>query len=832
MSSQRLKLWAMPSALRMRNVLGLLGAFAVTSMAGGVLAAGLAMPAVGASGVLAKNSVTFFDSLPSELTQPPLAEGSRLLASDGSRITTFFEENRVNKTLAEISPFMQVAIVAIEDSRFYDHGGVDPKGLARAAIVNKITGHTAQGASTLTQQYVKNVLVETANAKGDKVAQREATEQKASRKVQEIRFAVALEKKLSKRVILNRYLNIAWFGGKINGVEAASKYYFGTTAKNLTLPQAATLAGMVQNPPKYSPEKNPKQSLERRNVVLARMLQLNKVSRRAYDVSRASKLGAKITPTANGCANAGKNGYYCEYVRRQIIDNKAFSILGKTPEERENTLKRGGLTIKTAMSPKIMKAAWAGLTSTIPTTDKSKVATASVTVQPGTGLVLSIQQNKLYDPAEHKGNKNTGTQGINYSVDKEWGGGNGFQTGSTFKPFTLATWLKEGKSLNAVVPSGSGVAPFSSFKSCNPEFDKHQSYKYFNAGDGRSSGSMSVWNGTAQSVNGVFVSMEKQLNLCDIRKTAESIGVHLGATRDDFCTTKKNDRTDRLPNCAPSLTLGVADISPMTMSAAYAAFAAKGKFCEPIVVTSIKDRYGKALPVPKANCRQGLDENIANTVNLGLSKVLTSEGTGAAIGPLPGGRPASGKTGTTNDSVDTWFAGYTPQLATTVWVGDPETYKVGDHFERKTLNGRTINGRYKANVYGATFAGVIWKKIMVKAVEGTEIKHFADADSKLLVSPKKEVPDVDGRSVDDAKSILEDAGFRTTTSNQPVKSKYRPGSVASTSPPGGSLVSAGITITITVSAGGGDGPGADPGDGGPGNGGGDGGGRGGGRGNG
>jgi len=794
----------MPSALRARNVLGLLVAFIITSMAGGVLAAGLAMPAIGASGVLTKNSVTFFDSLPSELTQPPLAATSVLLASDGSRITTFFEENRVNKDLKDISQNMQAAIVAIEDSRFFEHGGVDPKGLARAAIVNKITGHTAQGASTLTQQYVKNVLVEAANAKGDKVAQAQATEQVASRKVKEIRYAVALEKQLPKLEILNRYLNIAWFGGKINGVESASKYYFGTTAKALTLPQAATLAGMVQNPPKYSPRYNPKTSLARRNLVLNKMLEQGKIDQKAHDTAVKTKLGAKITITANGCANAGKNGYYCEYVRRQIIDNKAFSALGKTPEERENSLKRGGLRITTAMSPKIMKAAWKGLTSTIPTKDKSRVATATVTVEPNTGLVKSIQQNKLYDPAENKSHKITGKAAINYSVDQEWGGGNGFQTGSTFKPFTLATWLKAGKSLNAVVPSSSGVAPFSQFRSCNPEFDRRQTYTYFNAGDGQPNGdSMSVWNGTAKSVNGVYVSMEKQLNLCDIRKTAESLGVHLAAPRDDFCTSKKRDRTERLPNCVPSLTLGVADLSPMTLAAAYATFAAKGTYCAPIAITSIKDRNGKSLSIPKRTCKRALDEGVANTVNLGLSKVLTPVGTAASVRPLPDNRPASGKTGTTNNSVDTWFAGYTPQLATAVWVGDPEPHKVRNHYERTTLNYRTINGRRQGPVYGATFAGVIWKKIMVDAVKGMEIKHFARADSRLLVSPKRTVPDVRGKSVDAAKAILKEAGFLVTVSNDPVKSKYPVGSVASTSPEGGSEVSYGSSITLTLSAGGG-----------------------------
>lgn len=778
-------------------------------MAGGILAAGLALPAVGASGMMAKNSVSFFDSLPSELSQPPLSEKSTLLASDGSRITTFFDENRDNKSLADISPFMQTAIVSIEDARFYDHGGVDPKGLARAAIVNQMSGRTAQGASTLTQQYVKNVLLESASAAGDKEGEKEATEQVASRKIKEIRYAVSLEKQISKPEILNRYLNIAWFGGTVYGVQAASKYYFNTTAKKLTVAQAATLAGMVQNPPKYSPRYHPKAAVTRRNIVLARMLELNKIDATTYAAAKKAKLSPKITETANGCANAGRQGYYCEYVRRQLIDNKAFAAaLGKTPEDRANMLKRGGLTITTAMKPKIMKAAWEGLTSTVPTKDKSKVATASVTVEPGTGKVLSMQQNKVYDPAGSKPGKITGRSAINYSVDKEWGGGNGFQTGSTFKPFTLATWLKAGKSLNSVVPASSGTASFSQFNSCNPQYNPYDTYEYHNAGDGLANGSMSVWDGTARSVNGVYVSMEKQLDLCDIRKTGESLGVHLAAPRPDTCTQKTSDTTSRLPTCFPSLTLGIADLSPMTLSAAYAGFAAGGEFCKPIAVVSIKDRNGKALPVPGADCKQTLDENVANTVTLGLSRVFSSIGTGAALGGL--GRPASGKTGTTNDSIDTWFAGYTPQLATTVWVGDPDTYLTGQKNNtgtpikaRKTLNGRTINGQYRSSVYGATLAGVIWKKIMVDAVAGTPVKSFPTANSSLLASPKKTVPDVAGKSVDEARDLLREAGFSTTTSNEPVNSEYATGTVAGTSPSGGSQASPGSTITITVSAGGG-----------------------------
>lgn len=788
-----------------RNVLGLIGAFVVTSMAGGVLVAGLIAPAAGATGLLTKNSATFFDSLPSELKTPPPSENSRMLAADGSVITTFFEENRRTVSLDKISKFMQDAIISIEDSRFREHGGIDPKGLARAAVVNQITGRSSQGASTLTQQYVKNVLIEQAATAGDKDGAQAARDKTASRKVQEIRYAVALEKQLSKDEILNRYLNIAAFGGTINGVEAAARYYFRTTAAKLTLPQAATLAGMVQLPGKYNPEKHPKESLARRNVVLNRMLELKVIDQAAHDAAVASKLGTKITPVANGCANTkNQQGYYCEYVRRLIIGSNGFSALGKTPAARANTLKRGGLTIKTAMDPKIMMTAWNAMKSRIPAKDKSNVSTASVTVEAGTGKVLSIQQNKTYTPNNAK--KLSGMKSLNYAVDYDYGGSTGFQTGSTFKPFTLATWLDAGKSLNAVVPSSGGTAPYSDFSECGRPI-AGGAYTYNNADEGRTSNAtMSVWDGTAQSVNGVFISMEKQLDQCKIRDMAEDLGVHLAAPRPNECG---DGMVRRLPTCIPSLTLGVESISPMTMAGAYATFASGGKFCKPTAVLEILDRNKKPYKIPGANCKQTIDKEVANGVNLGLSRVF-KDGTASAVGGLPGNRPASGKTGTTNDSVDTWFVGYTRQLATAVWVGDPYTYKTGQKdskgrpiYARKTLNRRTIDGSQRGSVFGATFAAPIWKQIMTAASKGMPVKEFDSPDSRFLVSPKKSVPDVRGKSPDDAKSILEEAGFKVTISGEPQPSQYPPGSVASTSPGGGTSASLGSEITITISAGGG-----------------------------
>ena len=790
-----------------RNVLGLIGAFVLTSMAGGVLAAGLIAPAAGATGLLTKNSATFFDSLPSELKTPPPSENSVMLAADGSRITTFFEENRRTVSLAKISPFMQNAIIAIEDSRFRKHGGIDPKGLARAAVVNQITGRSSQGASTLTQQYVKNVLIETAAGKGDKDAADAARDKSAARKIQEIRYAVALEKVLTKDEILNRYLNIAAFGGTINGVEAASRYYFRTTAAKLTLPQAATLAGMVQLPGKFNPQKHPKAALERRNIVLNRMLELKVIDQPTHDAAVASKLGTKITPVANGCANTKRQqGYYCEYVRRLIIDSNAFSALGKTPAAREDKLKRGGLTIKTAMDPKVMTAAWKAMKSRIPPKDSSNVSTASVTVEAGTGKVLSIQQNKTYTP--NKAKKLSGKIALNYAVDYDYGGSTGFQTGSTFKPFTLAAWLNAGKSLNAVVPSSGGVAQFSDFTACGQRVGGG-TYPYNNADEGvTSNASMSVWDGTADSVNGVFISMEKQLDLCKIRDLAEDIGVHLAAPRDNECGDGK---VRRLPTCIPSLTLGVESISPMTMAGAYAAFAADGKFCKPTAVVQILDRNKKALKIPGPNCKQALDKEVARGVTLGLSRSLTN-GTASRVGVLPDGRKASGKTGTTNSSVDTWYVGYTKQLATAVWVGDPYTYPTGQTDRkgnpikaRTTLNGRTIAGLRRGSIFGATLAGPIWKDIMIAASQGMPVENFTSPGSQYLVSPKKTVPDVRGQSPAAATSTLEAAGFKVTVGGSQTPSQYPQGTVASTSPGGGTSVSLGSSITLTISAGGGDG---------------------------
>ncbi len=780
----------MSAASRFRNVLGLLGAFVITSMVLGVLAAGLFLPAVGATGVTASKSVDFFNSLPSDLKQPPLPQQTKVLSADGRLIARFFDQNRINVDLGAISKTMQQAVISIEDERFYDHGGVDPKGLLRAALVNKFRKGVVQGASTLTQQYVKNVLFQTAFVAGDKAGQDAAIADNNARKVKEIRYAVSLEQQMTKDEILDKYLNIAGFGGQTYGVEAAAQRYFSTKAKFLNVPQSALLAGMIQNPTQLSPILHPVAATERRNVVLRQMTNQGVISEADYLKYSKQGLGLKVQPTRNGCANTvPAYGYYCDYIQSLITDGDDFTSLGATRDERINTLERGGLTIRTNLTPKVQDAATHAVSEVVPARNSPGVGSAAVTVEPGTGRVLAIAENRIWNPDGKASVSNT-TQ--NWSVDYKYGGSNGFLTGSTFKAFTLATWLKEGKSLYAQVSSKTGTAPFTDFHSC-VGVDRSQVYRYSNS-EGEGKGNISVFQATYASVNGAYVSMEKQLNLCDIADTAESLGVHLARPVDDTCTLSKALVTT-VPRCHPSLTLGVLNLTPMTLAAAYAGFAAQGLYCKPIAISAITDRDGKPLAVPPTSCKQVLDKKVANTVTYGLSRVFSPGGTAAQVGPLPGGRQASGKTGTTNNSLQTWFAGYTPKFATAVWVG---LYKPG----AKSLNGKKINGHvHPGHVFGATYAAPIWRKIMITATNGTPKQRFPGPDSALTRVPTTVVPDVAGMEIKAAIAKLEDAGFEANTDGGLVNSKYPAGKVAGTSPAGGSKVQTGSTVEISISNG-------------------------------
>ncbi|NUP59246.1 MAG: penicillin-binding protein, partial [Pseudarthrobacter sp.] len=300
------------------GAIGRLIGFLAASVMCGVLAASLVVPAVAAAGFGVSTSIGFFESLPTELKVQPPSQATKVLTSDGQLIATFYAENRVRVPLDQMSPFIKDAIVAIEDSRFYEHAGVDTKGILRA-LVSNLTKGGQQGASTITQQYVTNVLNE-AQLSQDRPDEVVLSGQKdLGDKLREMKLAITLEKQYTKDQILEGYLNIVFFNSDAYGIEAAAHYFFSTTAKDLTLPQAALLAGLVNSPTFYNPVTNPDKSIARRNQVLSEMLRLGKITQAQHDEAVAAPIELKVTPERQGCAYADMAPYFCDYVSHMIL---------------------------------------------------------------------------------------------------------------------------------------------------------------------------------------------------------------------------------------------------------------------------------------------------------------------------------------------------------------------------------------------------------------------------------------------------------------------------------------------------------------------------------
>ncbi|GAA0968847.1 transglycosylase domain-containing protein [Acrocarpospora macrocephala] len=673
------------------NVVRLLAA----ACAGGVLVAAVALPAVGGAGYSAKSGVEALQIEAKELNEPPLPEKTVLLDSSGKQIAQFYFQNRESVPLTKIAPVMQQAIIAIEDFRFKQHGALDVEGTFRAFTRNLFGGGVVQGGSSITQQYVKLVIFNSAETKEE---QAKAIETSYARKLNEIRYAMAIENKYTKDEILNRYLNISYFGASAYGIEAASKRFFGKHASELDLAEAATLAGAVQSPSATDPDRGKEYRaalLARRNVVLDRMAQLKAITAAQATEAKAEKLGYLGKKIPGGC-EMSEFPYFCLYVQQEILTNKDF---GKTEEARRNFLQRGGLTIRTTLNRDMQKAADKAIKNWVYTSDKQVAAQALV--EPGTGAIRALAASRKFGDDKKKNEIS-----YNLPADGVHGGGSGFQAGSTFKVFTLVTALDEGLKLNDGFNTGSAYAvpdnAHTPFRDCKGN-RSGETHEVRNSSEG-SGGFRTLTTGTWGSVNTFFMKLEEHVGLCKVVKMAQKLGIQ----RADGTKLRE----------VPTFTLGVNEMDPVTVAGAYATIAARGKRCAPMVITEIVDRNGKATPY-EPDCEQVLDEKVADAASHILSGVFT-QGTMSGVGGI--GRDAAGKTGTTDGYTAAWFAGYTPDLASAVSIGDPRGAF------RYDLTGVTIGGRYYPYVYGSSIAGEIWKDTMLGALKKVEPTSFVNVD--------------------------------------------------------------------------------------------------------
>lgn len=767
---------------------GVLGAL-VMSVIAGILVTAAITPVVAVSGAAASSAVSIFESLPDELNPGQLAQPSTIYATaaDGAEVplATFYAQDREMVGWTEISQYVKDAAVSEEDPRFYTHGGVDMLSTARAAMQN-LAGTGFSGASTITMQYVRNVLIQQAEAISDpeesQIAYDEAMKQTLDRKLQEMRYAVSIEKKYSKDEILLGYLNIALFGRQIYGIESAAKYYYGKTAADLSLAESASLVAIVNNPSRYQIdlESNIAANQERRNKLLDSMLREKRITPEQHAEAIAQPVTPNITPRFSGCAAAEEIsglGHFCNYVQLFIQQDESF---GSNAQERNFNFLRGGYKINTSIDLDMQAAGFNAIAAEVPAVMEGiDVGAASVSVEVGTGRVLAMVQNRPFsnDPAVIEANPGQVTS-INYNTDFQYGGSSGFQVGSTFKPITLAEWLKNGFSLREIVNANGRTVNENTFRaSCLPGGVYGNGRFTFQNDQGRQRGNQSVQNVMAQSINGGIVSMQQKMDLCATFQTAADLGLHRAAKQTN--PEAPNFGTTDLAMVPSNVYAGVDEMAPMTMATAFAAFSGGGQVCTAVPIDRITDPSGADIPFTKSKCHSGISPEVAAGVAYSLEYTVNSGLATHARSAI--GVPHLAKTGTTDNVVDNWTVGASTRVATATWVGNV-TGKVS------TMNFGGFGGLMAADQ-------AIWPAIMNVADAKYGGERFPQPTDAALRVSVAAVPDVTGLSYEEAAAAIAAVGFEVVDGGE-EDSSVAAGQVSSTNPAAGSETSVGSPITL------------------------------------
>lgn len=562
--------------------------------------------------VLLTASCGLFPSLDEvERAAPGLPQTTMVYSTGGEHIVGLHaEENRVPISIHRIPKVVQDAVVAIEDQRFWQHRGVDLKALIRAAYVNATTGSIAEGGSTITQQYVKNALL--------------SREQTLTRKIAEASLALQLEKRYSKPEILEKYLNAVYFGEGAYGIRAAAKKFFRKQVEDLTLSEAALLAGLIKSPETFDPVDNPEAALERRERVLDRMHELGMISEGSLHLARAEPLGVNVAPDKRRYEAA----YFIDYLKRWMLENQAF---GETYTQRYSFLFEGGYRIDSTVDLEMQAAAEQAIANHLGY--EGAPSAALVAINPRNGFVKALVGGRDYFA--------TAETDRFAKVNLATGGITGRQTGSAFKVFTLAAAIEQGISLSSIFGAPSTISID------DPQCQGWTPSNYGGAGYG----ALDLLSATASSVNTVFAQLVVEVGPENVVDMAHRLGI----------------TSDLQPFC--SITLGAQEVSPLEMATSFATLAARGVRHQPTPVRRITDRDGEeVMDYTKRHGRRVVEPYVVDQVVYALQRV-TCCGTGrnAYLGPY-----TWGKTGTTDDRADVYFCGATAILVACIWVGYPE----------------------------------------------------------------------------------------------------------------------------------------------------------------
>ena len=755
----------------------------------GVVVAAAAFPVLAMSGLTAKAGNQAFASLPSELKAFSSPQITRVYAADNkTQIAQFYDEFRSDVPLKDMSKHIRDAMVAAEDREFYQHNGVDLKGIARAVVNNSGKSESKQGASTITMQWVRMSLAYSATSPSEVVT---ATEDTNKRKVTEIKYAMRVEQELNKDQILERYLNIAPFGKQTYGILAASRVYFNKKPKDLTVGEAALLAAIVRAPSFYDPttSKGHHEITERRNnYVIPGMVEMGAITQAQAAKAIKEKVPTKVTVVGNGCVSVANNtwGFFCDYFYRWWMGRQEF---GANPYDRERRLKSGGYRITTTLDLKAQKDARGRIADLIKEKDKNALLLAAV--QPGTGKVRLLAANRKYkldvagnysssDPAKRrKGIKGTYPNTTNPLLT---GGGDitGYQAGSVMKMFTMVAALEKGLPLAYTIKaekqyrSGYIVERGSDSACAGTHFWCPQ-----NSGGG-GEGVYDMWSGFGRSINTYFVPLEERVGSQNVVDVAKRFGIKF---RDPYEAKLASPGYSQQWG---AFTLGVSATTPLDMANAYATLAGDGKYCDPTPIEQITTRAGEKLDIGKPHCTQATSADVARAA---LDAARCPVGDRARMGSCSGatarvvrgvvGHPVFGKSGTTDKERTASLIAGTSSLVVAGYLVNPDYQAHRDRMQHDQVNPAVYR----------TLADYMKGK--------PEVQFKRPENRKLAYGDQRRIPDVECDSLSSARSRLQSAGFFAVVSTKEVESKCPAGTAAGTDPSGRTVKNGVVVIEVS-----------------------------------